>query len=59
VEEATMTDLYLTSYCNKYHIVATGRPVDHECRTLPPAAIEAERRGDILTAIELTAGEKK
>ena len=41
---------YLTSYCNKHHDLVTGKPIDHECRTLPPAALHAERADAFDTA---------
>jgi hypothetical protein len=44
---------YLTTYCNHGHELKTGRPVNHECYILPPAALAAEIAGDIPRAIEL------
>jgi len=46
-------DNYLSSYCNQYHEKATGKPIDHECRVIPPAALEAERVGDTDLAIRI------
>ena len=37
-----MPESYLTSYCNQAHRVKDGKPVDHECRMIPPAALQAE-----------------
>lgn len=41
--------VYCTSYCNNGHRLEDGVPVDHECRVLPPKALEAERQEDIDT----------
>ncbi len=46
-------EIYCTSYCNHGHFVKTGRPVGHECRVIPPKALEAERSGDFELAQEL------
>ena len=40
-------------YCNHGHYVATGKPVNHECRVIPPAALRAEMEGKYAEAIEL------
>jgi hypothetical protein len=48
--------VYATTYCNQGNVVATGRPVAHECRTIPPAALQAEMAGDYELAIELMRG---
>ena len=37
---------YFTSFCNFSHWLKTGRPIGHECRIIPPAALRAERAGD-------------
>lgn len=42
-----------TSFCNFAHYVDTGRPIDHECYVIPPAALEAEINGDTDKAIVL------
>jgi hypothetical protein len=47
--------IFTTSFCNFGHDLRTGRPVDHECYVLPPAALEAERRGDTDRASEILA----
>jgi hypothetical protein len=39
--------IYCTTFCNRAHNVKTGRPIDHECYILPPAALQAERAGDM------------
>lgn len=44
---------YLTTYCNRAHCLDTGKPVNHECRVLPPAALEAERQGLLSEALRL------
>ena len=45
--------IYATTYCNKGHYVDTGKPVGHECITIPPAALRAEMEGDYDKAIEI------
>jgi hypothetical protein len=45
--------IYATSYCNHGHYVLTGKPVNHECRVIPPAALQAEMAGNYAEAIEL------
>ena len=35
---------YVTSYCNFAHRLNDGKPVEHECAILPPAALEVRRR---------------
>lgn len=42
---------YATTYCNCGHYVKTGRPYQHECRTIPPAALRAERDGNFEEAM--------
>ena len=44
---------YVTSFCNQAHRLVDGKPIRHECRIIPPAALEAERAGDTDKAIEL------
>lgn len=44
---------YVTTYCNKAHRVKDGKPIAHECRIIPPKALQAEMAGDIDTAIEI------
>jgi hypothetical protein len=50
--------IYCTTYCNQGHRVSDGKPVNHECRILPPAALVAEINGDYETAIALLSAEK-
>lgn len=45
--------VYATSFCNFGHDLRTGRPVGHECEILPPAALRAEREGDVPRSIEI------
>jgi hypothetical protein len=45
--------VYATSFCNFGHDLRTGRPIGHECEILPPAALRAEREGDVPRAIEI------
>ena len=47
---------YVSTYCNFAHYVRTGRPIDHECRVIPPAALRAEMADDFDTAIEIMRG---
>lgn len=49
---------YLTSYCNQYHRLSDGKPVEHECYVIPPEALEAEREGQFHKAIELMDSKK-
>ncbi len=44
---------YLTSFCNFYHEIETGKPVGHVCYVLPVKALEAERAGDFDKANEI------
>jgi len=50
--------VYASTYCNKGHSMKTGRPIKHECRVIPPAALRAERDGDFATAIAIMQGRK-
>jgi hypothetical protein len=45
--------IYCTSFCNHGHVIETGRPVNHECYILPPAALREERAGNTDAAIEI------
>lgn len=45
--------IYTSTYCNQGHYMDTGRPIGHECRIIPPAALRAERDGDFEKAIEI------
>lgn len=44
---------YVTTYCNKPHYVATGKPIGHECYKLPPEALRLEISGDYEGAIAI------
>ncbi len=44
---------YFTSYCNFYHDVRSGKPIDHKCNTLPPNALKAEMEGDYQKANDI------
>jgi len=50
---------YLTTYCNQYHDIRTGKPIDHECITIPPEALKAEMGGDYEKAIDIIDKSKK
>jgi len=41
------TGCFCTSFCNKGHALADGKPVGHECYVLNPAALQAEARGQL------------
>jgi hypothetical protein len=47
------SEVYATTFCNRGHYMATGRPIGHECRIIPPAALRAEYDGDIARAQEI------
>ncbi len=51
-----MPDFYVSTYCNFAHSLVDGEPIDHECRVIPPEALEAERDGDFERAIEIMSG---
>ena len=53
MKEPRNTDIYCSTYCNMGHRISTGRPVGHECRIIPPAALQAESEGDYKKAIEI------
>jgi hypothetical protein len=38
--------IYATTFCNRGHVVETGRPVGHECYILDPVKLKRERDGD-------------
>lgn len=44
---------YVSTYCNFPHRMRDGRPLRHECRMIPPAALRAERDGDYEKAIAI------
>jgi hypothetical protein len=44
---------YCTTFCNFHHRVRDGKPMEHECYILPPAALRAEIAGDYVTSIEI------
>jgi hypothetical protein len=44
---------YCTTYCNRAHDIATGKPIGHECRVIPPAALKAEMEDRIPEAIAI------
>lgn len=50
--------IYCTTYCNQGHRLDNGKPVQHGCFILPPAAIEAERAGQHDRAIEILAAKR-
>lgn len=48
-----MAEVFCTSFCNFGHDLQTGRPISHECYVLSPAALRAERDGDMEKAQRL------
>jgi hypothetical protein len=44
---------YVSTYCNFAHRCKDGKPIQHECRIIPPKALEAEMNDDISLAIEI------
>jgi hypothetical protein len=44
---------YVSTFCNFPHRVSDGKPVQHECRIIPPAALRAEMAGDFALAVEI------
>lgn len=51
--------IYCTSYCNSGHDLETGKPIDHECRVIPPKALMLERQGKYEEAIEVMDDRKR
>lgn len=43
-KEAVPTS-YASTFCNHGHVMASGRPIAHECYYIPPAALRLERHG--------------
>jgi hypothetical protein len=50
-----MVKFYVSTYCNFAHDVATGKPIEHECRVIPPAALKLEMEGDYAGAQSILA----
>lgn len=46
-----MSNFYVTTYCNKAHRLADGKPIEHECHVLPPEVLHLEREGKIEEAL--------
>ena len=44
---------YVTTYCNHAHRVRDGKPINHECRIIPPDALRAEIEGRYDDAIRI------
>ena len=40
-----MNTAYLTSFCNFYHRIRDGKPIEHECFILIPASLQLEIEG--------------
>lgn len=45
--------VYVSTYCNRPHRVSDGKPIEHECCVLPPAALALEIAGKYSEAIEV------
>jgi hypothetical protein len=43
-------EIYCATYCNFGHRMKDGKPVGHECITIPPEALRADRAGDFARA---------
>lgn len=52
-DERDEAKTFVTTWCNQPHRLMDGAPVDHECQTLPPIALMAERAGDFDSAARL------
>ena len=50
--------MYISTYCNFPHDMEDGKPVEHECRILPVAALQMEWEGNTHAAIEILEQEK-
>lgn len=48
-----MGAIHCSTYCNFWHRVRDGKPIEHECRIISPAALKAEMYGNYKLAIEL------
>lgn len=53
IKPAVGYSYYVSSYCNYPHSLSTGRPIAHECRYIPIAALRLEREGFTAEAIEI------
>jgi hypothetical protein len=49
---------YMSTYCNFAHSTVTGKPIGHECRHIPPAALRLESEGLFTEAIAIMQGRK-
>jgi hypothetical protein len=38
-------NIFCTAFCNQGHYLNSGRPVGHECYTIPPKFLHLERQG--------------
>lgn len=52
-ELSTATAVYCSTYCNFGHRTSDGKPIEHECRIIPPEALDAEWRGDFDLALRI------
>lgn len=51
-------NIFATTYCNRGHVLETGKPVEHQCYVLPPEALLAEQQQDFERAAMLIAAAK-
>lgn len=56
-KERKRTSVYATTFCNKAHRIADGKPVDHECYILDPVVLDAETWNGANAALELAQKE--
>lgn len=49
-------DFYVSTYCNFAHSMKSGKPIKHECRHIPPAALRLEREGLFTEASAIMQG---
>lgn len=48
-------DLLVSTFCNYAHRLDNGAPILHECRKIPPLALQAEKIGDFNRANDILA----
>lgn len=59
VTRESLPGAYVSTYCNFAHAMKDGKPINHECRVLPPAVLRLERNDLIPAAIAILQGEEK
>lgn len=53
VWQEVIPNFYVTTYCNFAHSMHSGKPIDHQCRHIPPAALRLEYNELLDEAIKL------